>query len=299
MPRRTAFTLLELVVVVAIMAVVLALILPAIQQIRARSLRTQCANNLRQIILAAHLYHDAQGSFPAGIRFQDGNDQYLYMTWLTQLLPNLEHPGLWDATVRAYQQSPSPFPANNPPHVGLSTVVKVFVCPADPMAGDIHRSRVEHMPVALATYLGVEGRDYTTTDGILFRDSAVRMGEITDGTSQTLFAGERPPSPDFQYGWWYAGTGQDTSGSVDATLGVRERDVLPFSEAPCLPGPYQFAAGDATNPCDIFHFWSHHTGGANFAFADGAVRFLAYSADPLMPALASRAGGEAITVADY
>jgi prepilin-type processing-associated H-X9-DG protein len=77
-------------------------------------------------------------------------------------------------------------------------------------------------------------------------------------------------------------------------LGVSEKNVLRNSF--CLPGPYAFASGDLNNQCDMFHFWSLHPGGANFLFADGTVRFLHYSAAPIMPALASRAGGEVVNV---
>ena len=72
-----------------------------------------------------------------------------------------------------------------------------------------------------------------------------------------------------------------------------------MSGSPCGPGRYPFApASGLDDPCGMFHFWSPHPGGANFVFADGSVRFLAYSADPVMPALASRAGGEAIGLPD-
>ena len=66
----------------------------------------------------------------------------------------------------------------------------------------------------------------------------------------------------------------------------------------CPPGPYHFVEGRFTEQCDLFHYWSPHPGGANFGFCDGSVRFLAYSADPILPALATRAGGEAVTVPD-
>jgi prepilin-type processing-associated H-X9-DG protein len=76
---------------------------------------------------------------------------------------------------------------------------------------------------------------------------------------------------------------------------VRELNTL-GKRYPCSPGPYEFARGRIDNPCDLFHFWSFHPGGANFALADGSVRFLPYSANALLPALATRSGGEPITL---
>jgi prepilin-type processing-associated H-X9-DG protein len=71
---------------------------------------------------------------------------------------------------------------------------------------------------------------------------------------------------------------------------VRTLNILPYNT--CPTGPYSFGPGTMQNPCDTFHFWSLHSGGSNFLFADGAVRFLNYSAAPLLPALSTRAGGE-------
>jgi prepilin-type N-terminal cleavage/methylation domain-containing protein/prepilin-type processing-associated H-X9-DG protein len=288
--RRSAFTLIELLLVMAIIGVLIGLILPAVQRVRDAGLRAQCANNLRQIGLAAHQYHDAQQAFPPGMRWQRGRDPYLYMTWLTALLPYIEQQGLWASTQSAYQVSRSPF--RNPPHVGLTIVVRTYVCPADPRGLQIQFAPRSKYNVALTSYLGVEGQSLLTKDGVLFQDSQVRVADITDGTSQTLFAGERPASADFQYGWWYAGGGQRVDGSVDSVLGVEEQNVLPYTFAPCLQGTYTYGPGRLDNQCDIFHFWSLHSGGAHFLFADGSTRFLAYSAAPLLPALASRAGDD-------
>jgi prepilin-type processing-associated H-X9-DG protein len=80
-------------------------------------------------------------------------------------------------------------------------------------------------------------------------------------------------------------------------LGVRERNH-PKSGLACPAGPFGFGPGTTTNQCDQFHFWSLHGGGANFLFCDGSVRFLSYSADPVMPALGTRAGGEALSPPD-
>ena len=77
-------------------------------------------------------------------------------------------------------------------------------------------------------------------------------------------------------------------------LGVRERNILLGRLGSCPPGPYQFRPGTVTNQCDMFHFWSLHDGGAHLLFADGSVRFLTYDADGILPALATRAGGEVV-----
>ena len=135
-------------------------------------------------------------------------------------------------------------------------------------------------------------------DGVLYQDSRVSLLDVTDGTTSTLLLGERPPSADFQFGWWYAGIGQRFTGSCDMVLSVREPNLQPIvSGSKCGPGQYPFrAASGFDDPCGMFHFWSPHPGGANFAFCDGSVRFLAYSADPIMPGLATRSGGEAVQV---
>ncbi len=293
---RRGFTLIELLVVLAVIAVLIGLMVPAVQQVRDAAARVQCASNLKQLGLAAQQYHQAWRSFPPGMRFKKGrtrDPQYL-SSWLTQLLPYVEQHQLWTATQAAYKQSRSPL--KNPPHVGLATVVPVFTCPADGRTNEVQIAQREKYVVALTSYLGVEGKDLTTKDGILFRDSYIRILDIKDGTSNTLFAGERPPSTDFQYGWWYAGIGQRYTGSAEFILGVEEQNVLQVTAGSCPPGTYTFAPGSVNDQCAMFHFWSLHVGGAHFLFADGSVRFLHYSAAPILPALASRSGGEVVTV---
>jgi prepilin-type processing-associated H-X9-DG protein len=288
---RSAFTLLELLVIIGIIGVLFALLAPAIQRARDASQRTQCGNNLHQIGLALVMYHDLQATFPPGDTSPKAGETYPWMSWLTRILPFVEQGALWQQAQQAYLADPLPF--DNPPHVDFATPVSVFTCPADPRSLTVQPTH-NGLNVSLTSYVGVNGADFTTKDGILYIDSHVAMSDITDGSSNTL--GERPPSADFWYGWWYAGIGQMGSGSPDQVLGVRELNRNARWLWFCPPGPYHLEGGQVQNQCDTLHFWSPHSGGANFLFADGSVHFLSYSVDPLMPALATRAGGEVVSL---
>lgn len=146
---------------------------------------------------------------------------------------------------------------------------------------------------AFTHYLGVAGIDYRRNGGVLYLDSRTRLSDCTDGTSSTLLIGERPPSRGGSFGWWYAGWGQAKNGSAEMLLGVRERNAYGVARTMnCPAGPFHFQKGG--KPCDFFHFWSRHPGGANFASVDGAVRFLGYGADSLLPSLATRSGNEIV-----
>jgi prepilin-type processing-associated H-X9-DG protein len=127
----------------------------------------------------------------------------------------------------------------------------------------------------------------------------VRIVEITDGTSNTLAVGERPPPASMLHGWVYVGWGVGGFGTLDSVIGVE--DPNPFqkgAERACGPGPFPYRQPvlTATPDCAFFQFWSLHEGGANFAFCDGSVRFLRYDAAQVLPALASRAGGEVVAL---
>src|SRR5262249_56860407 len=97
--------------------------------------------------------------------------------------------------------------------------------------------------VAFTAYLGVAGTSAPGLLGVLFADSAVRLADITDGASQTLLVGERPPSPDERFGWWYAGEGCDTMGTADMIMGVNEYNFYGLSYHPCDFWPYSYGPG--------------------------------------------------------
>jgi len=286
--RTRGATLIELLVVLALIGLLIGLTLAAMQRVRAAAAKTQCGNNLRQIGLALHQYHDAQKSFPPGISSRGETDPLPFLAWSARLLPYLEQQALWDQAVAAYQVTKD-FRVS-PPHPG-SHLLAVFNCPLD--------ARRAHpgTGMTLTSYLGVEGLNSVRQDGVLFLDSATRLADVTDGTANTLLVGERPPSANLVYGWWYAGWGQGKDGCLDLTLGARTKNNSVYDTA-CPVGPFPFAPRRFDDPCGHFQFWSPHPGGAHFLFADGSVRFLRYDADPILPALAPRAGGEAATVPD-
>src|SRR5262245_15087743 len=195
--RAAAFTLLELLVVIAITALVAGLTLAAVQRVRGAALRTECGNNLRQVGLALHQYHDANQVLPPGCSYRGGRDPYPHMGWCTRVLPYVEQEGLWRQAQAAFAQDR--WFLNNPPHTGLSTVVRVFTCPADSRMASPWGPRRR----TFTAYLGVEGVDQKDRDGVLYLDSATKFAHITDGTSNTLMVGERPPSADGSLGWRY------------------------------------------------------------------------------------------------
>jgi prepilin-type N-terminal cleavage/methylation domain-containing protein/prepilin-type processing-associated H-X9-DG protein len=143
-----------------------------------------------------------------------------------------------------------------------------------------------------------------------------RIAQITDGTANTLMVCEHPPDGNFLYGWWFAGAGQDGSGNIEVSLGANEYAMNstdaanPFAassiyytangcpfQPPGSTSGYHFGPGDVQNFCDIYHYWSFHPGGANFAFGDCSVRFLNYGVTPLvMMALSTKAGGETVNL---
>jgi prepilin-type N-terminal cleavage/methylation domain-containing protein/prepilin-type processing-associated H-X9-DG protein len=297
---RRAFTLIEILVVLAIIAMLIGLLLPAVQRVREAASRGKCLNNLKQIGLALHQYHDNNRAFPIGHSPSQPGERFPLMGWNARILPYIEQDALWRQAQADYARRPKN-PFGSPAHAGFGTPVRLYSCPSDGRA-ETAQDTHDDLRAALTNYVGIVGTNSDLADGAMIGGRAISLAEITDGASTTLLVGERPPSPDFWIGWWYAGGTTSSSGaSDDMLLGVRERR---FGIADsqwfwfCPNGPYGFVPGSIGDQCDAFHFWSTHPGGANFVFCDGSVDFLTYAANSVLPALATRAGGEAVAVPD-
>lgn len=290
MPVRPAVSLLEVTVVLAIVSLLLGLLLSAVQSVRATSSRLACANQLRQIGLALHLYHDSQHSFPPGVAhprlsssqpFGPDIDPYPLLNWPARILPFLEQDAAWRATADSYVIDPRA--ADLDLHPMYYRPLSFYTCPADSQ-----RTRPNGPTTAGTTsYIGVAGTTWHQKDGLLYMDSYTRTSSVLDGTSNTLLAGERPPNVRLGYGRWHGGWGRWIT--ADAYLGVRESFV---PESICPQAPYAYQPGRLEDDCSAFHFWSLHPRGSNFLFVDGHVRLILYSGAATLPALATRDGGE-------
>lgn len=297
---RRAFTLIEVLVAIGVMGVLIGLLLSAVQVVRGTAARAACQNNLKQIALAAQNYHDTRGSLPASYAPFDGISNSL-TTWPVRLLPYLDQVPLWQQTIWAYRVT---LDVNqNPPHVGRTIVLKMYACPADhrltePITDD------RGYTAAYGSYEGVGGgvsRSMGGYDGAMRALTGVRLTEVSDGTSNTLLVGERPPWGRLYCGTWYGTAIPNDEVFNDPTWAggtISSIHVFRGDNWRGCRGPFRFGPGRLDNRCDVLHFWSLHSGGANFAFCDGSVRFLPYSAEPVMVPLATRAGGEVVTVPD-
>ncbi|MGC8638353.1 MAG: DUF1559 domain-containing protein [Isosphaeraceae bacterium] len=322
---RQGFTLIELLVVIAIIAVLISLLLPAVQAAREAARRVQCVNNLKQMGLALHNYHDSIGSFPmsymARLQFINGaTDTAPGWGWGMMILPQLEQSPLFAA---ANVGLPVDAPHNS---TVVQAILNVYICPSDPIPGGVFPvtsavgATVAMMgPTSYAACVGNDQADTTTGlnndglgNGVMFRDSAIRVSEITDGTSQTIAVAERAWT--INSGPW-AGV---------ATGGVIRRG--PANPCPTTGALYYLAASLVQAHCNVLNtntdpdgglddFSSRHPGGANALFADGSVHFLKsvlrnsgqrpdgstiYSpASVVLQALGTRAGGEVISADAY
>jgi prepilin-type N-terminal cleavage/methylation domain-containing protein len=186
--RRAAFTLIELLVVIAILGILVALLLPAVQRVREAANRLQCANNLKQLGLALHAYHDAQGSFPPGVVADSSDLENGKHSGLVFLLPFLEQQAL-------YQQYNLALPWKAPANLAVAQVrVPVFLCPVSshevPEDGGFAGTPTDYAFCKGATaYLSPTGT-LRPGSGVFDVNSKRRIADVLDGTSRTFAMGE-------------------------------------------------------------------------------------------------------------
>ena len=203
--NRNGFTLIELLVVIAIIAILVALLLPAVQMAREAARRTQCKNNLKQLGLAAHNHEEALGYLPPGFRGEQiSGAPWYYDLWgtLALLTPYLEETAVYnsiDLNLTMYQLT-APWGITAP--VAAKTVVPVFLCPSDSMqsvCSDTYAIQGALAPTNYAFCMGTGttrgrtnwlGSPYEA-DGVFFARSKIRLTDIKDGTSNTIGASER------------------------------------------------------------------------------------------------------------
>ncbi|HEX4608829.1 MAG TPA: DUF1559 domain-containing protein, partial [Urbifossiella sp.] len=268
------------------------LLLPAVQKVREAAARTKCVNNLKQMGLALHSYHDTRLYFPSGY-YSTG--KYQYTGWQLQLLPYLEQAALWTQSDTYLAANPTATDSNAFPAAGFP--LPVFTCPSNTRPTTILYSGVTY---ELTSYMGVSGTSSNSPisgDGVLYCNSQVTMLGITDGTSNTVVVGERPSTGDLYVGWgfspygWGAGDGDTVLGSKDTVMATNMGDLS------TNVGFVQPRQPTGTAEIDGAHFWSFHTGGGNFLFGDGGVRFMSYSSgNTVFPQLCTRNGGETVAL---
>jgi prepilin-type N-terminal cleavage/methylation domain-containing protein/prepilin-type processing-associated H-X9-DG protein len=325
-PRRTAFTLIELLVVIAIIGILVGLLLPAVQKVRDAAARAQCTNNLKQIGLALHGYHDVNNGFPPG--YLDGNtdpnstpdnDVGPGWGWATFLLPYIEQQNV-------YNQIHFSQGIGSGSNAAVSQLaLKVYQCPADAYSQNF-TVWPTNIVVAHGSYVGCNGWEecfngasgnpqagagadslagnYGSAGvGLFWRNSRNRVASVTDGLSNTIVVGER--SGDHAPATW---TGAVPGGRCPAWMAVQPPspystsgnnqpayDNADYDEALCLSHCNATHLPSADFPIyDPDTFYSMHTGrGANFLFGDGSVHYLTSGINPTTyQALATIAGGE-------
>jgi len=286
-PRPRAargFTLIELLVVIAIIAILVSLLLPAVQQAREAARRTSCRNNLKQIGIALHNYHDVfemlpPGYIAEGVTPTDGSaaETGSGFAWSTMILPYVEQSVIHD---KLNFEGNSTDPENL---LLAQTPLGVYICPSDsvePLFEVEDSSGTQIATVASSNYVGVYGYGSVSMhpgqgNGAFYRNSSVTIKDITDGTSNTIVVGER--THDLTESTWYAAI---PGTSVNAGMAM-----MPMM----TEGPAHLVLGHVGQPAmgmmpamehtpnssgHIVNFWSRHTGGTYFLFADGSVRFL-------------------------
>jgi prepilin-type N-terminal cleavage/methylation domain-containing protein/prepilin-type processing-associated H-X9-DG protein len=313
MKSRRGFTLIELLVVIAIIGVLIALLLPAVQKVRESANRLQCKNNLKQIGIALHAYHDRLKGLPVGYfsnlsgpAGQDANGNCCYNEigpgwgWAAYLLDDLEQGNL-------RRQIRFDLKITDPLNAAIrETSLPIFTCPSEVESGPIMVVDANGNPIcnvgrssytAMNGVLGVTG-DAFDNNGVFLRNRRIRFADIIDGLSNTLFVGER--ASNMSRATW---TGGVTGAVVPAQRYPDPADQLANAEACAALVLSHGSRSHIPNDQLVFDadaVSSYHTAGVNFLFGDGSVHSISNGIDGLMyEALLTRAGGEVAVGDDY
>lgn len=292
--RRIGFTLIELLVVIAIIATLIGLLLPAVQKVRESANRTQCENNLKQIGLAATMYHDSYLLFPETA--QDAT--------FINLLPYLEQQALY----QLLRPSNVTFP--NAPSSVYGSQLKMLLCPSDGTLPSPAVINVAGMMCSLTSYRGnLSGLPYYDSnfgnDGVIC-NVPVNINFIADGTSNTIMFGEAtgfdPNWPQYeQAGCGFSGPSVDNMAEGLWSTGAVESAASGYYPLNYkMPLPIDPPSCNLTLIGKMFSYGSGHVAGANFTFCDGSVHFLSNAIRATqLSYLCTRAGGEAVNASDF
>jgi type II secretory pathway pseudopilin PulG len=283
-------------VVIAIIAILIALLVPAVQRVREAAARTECINNLKQIGLALHNYHDAQKCFPAGYICQTQANPDVTSPgwgWAAQILPQLDAGNL-------AKQIDYTLPVEHGKNLTARiTPLKVFTCPSDRATGIFTILDKNNNPLVQAatnSYAACHGVGPDLDDelddgnGMFFRNSKIRFADITDGSSNTIAIGERA-SMLTQTPW----AGAVSFGTTRITPGAPTNNPTAIEEAPTQVLVHISVHSINDTNSDPEDFFTPHADMAMFLFADGTVHPIRTHVPlSVLQALATRNGGEAI-----
>jgi len=306
---RSGFTLIELLVVIAIIGVLIALLLPAVQQAREAARRSQCKNNLKQIGLAIHNYHDTHNCFPPG---SSNSGLYAIGTvpnWRAMIWPQLDQTNLynsidWTSAGRTFTSDEWGGGVQNR-NLLRGYVIAAYACPSsaldtNPNTGTFNRNidRIQvPMYVGIAgavnpelgvqypagQVVGIEGFfGYLTNNGTLLWNQITRLRDLTDGASNTLVIGEQSGlvgETDLRSGYFGGYDGTSFEGPVTATTPAIEQWGLGVTAILYAPNRRASAYGSDATFCNNTILNSFHTGGIHGLLGDGSVRFLSENID--------------------
>lgn len=291
--RSAGFTLIELLVVIAIIAILIALLLPAVQQAREAARRSACKNNLKQLGLALHNYHDSHSVFPPGgvIGSGSGATARNGLGWQTMILPQLEQSNI-------YTRFNFNISYNQTPNVEQSrTPLPVFLCPSSDQlespneagSSPLHYWAVQGPLGAKLVGTGDYAAEFQTqarggfaTQGMFYPNSRVRMAWITDGTSNSIAVGEASWKDNSQLRAWARGPNEVTNYHT-----ISCRNIVQSINSKTVPTRWNDTS-----------MGSEHSGGAQFLLVDGSVRFISENIDMAVYRAASSRDGKETTSLD-